>query len=246
MSEIMIGNGTSLGALQMDIITDNGPENEDTDALLISRGLGFFPEGIVDQHFHARARLARLIIAIMYAQDRYPIGFGVDENTALIYSASDRTIQVAGEGGVTIIDAREADISFFGGLPSVSNLSVSYIEEGDVYKVPEDQIIPSAEKQPVRGHESYSLANSAQAGILSPHGATFLDLVTINLIDNSGADSISNITFTDQSNGFLLTFSKKAISKGFYAESEEGKDRYTVSDIRLDVSPVTVKVTKIQ
>jgi len=245
MSEVMIGNGTSLGALQMDIITDNGPDNEDTDALLISRGLGFFPEGIIDQHFHARARLARLVIALMHSKDRFHMAFGVDENTALIYSASDRSIQVAGEAGVTIIDASDATISYFGGLPEISNLSISYMEEGDRYLVPAGILTPAPGKKPTRGQESYTRPNPAQAGILSPNGATFLDLVTINLIDNSKAESVSNLTFTDHGNGFLLTFSKKAGSQGYYAESAEEEDLYTVSDIRLDIVPVTVTVTKI-
>jgi cyanophycinase len=245
MSEVMIGNGTSLGALQMDIITDNGPDNEDTDALLISRGLGFFPEGIIDQHFHARARLARLVIALMHSKDRFHMAFGVDENTALIYSASDRSIQVAGEAGVTIIDASDATISYFGGLPEINNLSVSYMEEGDRYLVPAVILTPAPGKKPTRGQESYTRPNPAQSGILSPNGATFLDLVTINLIDNSKAESVSNLTFTDHGNGFLLTFSKRAGSQGYYAESAEEEDLYTVSDIRLDISPVTVTVTKI-
>jgi cyanophycinase len=246
MSEIMIGNGTSLGALQLGIITDNGPENEDTEALLLSRGLGFFPEGIIDQHFNARARLGRLIVALMNSKDRFKLAFGVDENTALIYSASGRSIQLAGEAGVTIIDASEATISYVGNLPDISNLSISYLEEGDTYVIPTGEISPAPGKKATRGNESYKRENPAQGGILSPNGATFLDVITINLIDNKAAESISNLSFTGNEIGFLLTFTKKPGSQGYYAENTSEEDQYTVSDIRLDISPVKVIVTKIQ
>jgi len=242
----MIGNGTSLGALQMKIITDNGPENEETDSLLLSKGLGFFPEGIIDQHFNARARLGRLIIALLYSIDRFNMAFGVDENTALIYSASDRRIHVAGEAGVTIIDASEATVSYVGNLPDIKNLAISYIEEGDTYVVPSGEIIPAMGKKATRGNEYYVRENPAQGGILSPNGATFLDVITYNLIDNKASDTVSNLSFAGDEIGFLLTFTKKPESKGYYAESAEEEDLYTVSDIRLDITPVKVTITKIR
>jgi cyanophycinase len=245
MSEVMIGNGTSLGALQLGIITDNGPENEETDALLISKGLGFFPEGIVDQHFNARARLGRLIVALMNAKDKFTMAYGVDENTALIYSASDRRIQVAGAGGVTIINATEAYISQAGNLPEISNLAISYIEEGDSYLVTTGEITPAQGKKPTRGNEYYIRENPAQGGILSPNGGTFLDLITYNLIDNKASDTVSNISFAGNDTGFLLTFSKKPESQGYYAESESEEDQYTVVNVRLDICPVKVTITKI-
>lgn len=246
MSEVMIGNGTSLGALQMKIITDNGPENEETDSLLLSKGLGFFPEGIVDQHFNARARLGRLIIALLYSIDRFNVAFGVDENTALIYSASDRRIQVAGEAGVTIIDASEAAVSYVGNLPDIKNLAISYIEEGDTYVVPTGEITPAMGKKATRGNEYYIRENPAQGGILSPNGATFPDVITYNLIDNKASDTVSNLSFAGNEIGFLLTFTKKPESQGYYAESAREEDLYTVSDIRLDITPVKVTITKIR
>jgi cyanophycinase len=246
MSEVMIGNGSSLGALQLDIITDNGPENEETGALLLSKGMGFFPEGIIDQHFNARARLGRTIIALMHSKDRFHLAFGVDENTALIYSAWDRTIRVAGRAGVTIINASEATMHYAGNLPEIKNLSISYIEEGDMYILPAGEIIPAPGKIATRGNESYNRENPAQGGILSPNGATFLDVMTINLIDNKAVESLSNLSFTGNETGFMLTFIKKPESQGYYMESADEEDLYTVSDIRLDISPVKVKIKKIK
>ncbi|KAF0199500.1 MAG: Cyanophycinase [Bacteroidetes bacterium] len=246
MSEIMIGNGTSMGALKQGIIRDNGPENEETDALLLSRGIGFFPEGIVDQHFNQRARIGRLIVALMDSREKYHLAFGVDENTALIYSAYDHKIQVAGAAGLTIINAAEATYSLVQGLPDISNLSVSYLENGDSYLVNTGELIPAAGKKATRGNEYYKREHPAQAGILSANGSTLRDVITINLMDNKGAESISNLNFTDSENAFLLNFTKKPSSQGFYFENAREEDEYSVADIRLDISPVKVSVTKIK
>ena len=243
MSDVMIGNGTSLGALQMKIIYDNGPDNEDTDALLISRGMGFFPEGIIDQHFTARARLGRLIIALMHSDEKYNMAFGVDENTALIYSAADRTIQVAGTGGITIIDASRASMEMKDNLPVISNLSISYLEQGDIFLAATKTIIPEEGKKATVGHESTNRKNLFLGGILSPSSGSFQDIITYNLIDNAGSESISNLSFTGDGAGFLLTFSKKPESQGYYLDKDE-EDHYTVSDIRLDITPVKVTITK--
>ncbi|NTW26279.1 MAG: cyanophycinase [Lentimicrobium sp.] len=246
MSEIMIGNGNSLGALQLGIIKDNGPENEETDALLLSKGMGFFPEGIVDQHFNQRARIGRLIVALINSKDRFKIAFGVDENTALIYSASERKIEVAGAAGVTVINAADAGVTYVKGLPDISNLAISYLENGDTYLVKTGELIPAAGKKATRGNEYYKREHPAQAGILSANGSTLRDVITINLIDNKGTDRVSNLNFTDDENAFLLTFTKKPASQGYYLENAREEDEYSVSDIRLDISPVKVTITKMK
>ena len=74
--------------------------------LLVTRGLGFFRAGIVDQHFSQfRGRLGRLARVTIDRKLRF--GFGVDEDTAMIVSPGG-IIEVAGSGNVTIVDAREA------------------------------------------------------------------------------------------------------------------------------------------
>ena len=246
MSEIMIGNGNSMGALKLGIIKDNGPENEETDALLLSKGLGFFPEGIVDQHFNQRARIGRLIVALINSKDRFNLAFGIDENTALIYTAPDRNIQVAGAAGVTVINATDAAVSYVKGLPDISNLSISYLENGDSYHIQTGGLIPAPGKKATRGNEYYKREHPVQAGILSANGSTLRDVITINLIDNKGSESVSNLSFTDEENAFLLTFTKKSGSQGYYLENARGQDEYSVADIRLDISPVKVTLTKIQ
>ncbi|MDY0103427.1 MAG: cyanophycinase [Lentimicrobium sp.] len=245
MSEVMIGNGSSLGALKTGIIQENGPENEETDALLLTKGMGFFPEGIVDQHFNQRARIGRLTMALLNSKEQFYLAFGVDENTALIYSATERKIRVAGGAGVTIINSKDAEITYRQGLPDIQNLSLSYLENGDEFLITTGELIPAKSKKATRGNEYYHREHPAQAGILSANGCTLRDVITINLIDNKGTDHVSNLNFTDEENAFQLTFTRKSTSQGYYFENAREEDEYSVSDIRMDISPVKVTISKL-
>jgi cyanophycinase len=64
-------------------------------------GLGLTNRIIVDQHFRQRDRLGRLLTALAY--NPFAVGVGLDEDTAVFLDA-DNVIEVAGTGGVTIID----------------------------------------------------------------------------------------------------------------------------------------------
>ncbi len=73
----------------------------------LAPGLGLTNRFIIDQHFRQRDRLGRLITALSY--NPFAVGIGLDEDTAA-FIGPDETIEVAGSGGVTIVDA--ADMSF--------------------------------------------------------------------------------------------------------------------------------------
>jgi cyanophycinase len=247
MSDAMIGGGNSLGALTHGVITDyKGDDFPEGDGVLMTRGMGFFPAGIVDQHFHKRARIARLVVALMNEKPRYTLGFGIDENTALIYLGSQNLVKVAGAAGVTIINAKNAGISYLQKLPDIENLMVSYLDEGDSYDVATGLITPAADKKPTRGNEYYKVHNPGQAGMLSGYSNSFPDLVTVNLIDNKGSDIVRNISFYNENEGFLVTLSKTPTSEGYYADRPGDGDHYTVTNIRLDITPVKVTVTPLK
>ncbi|MGL4621899.1 MAG: cyanophycinase, partial [Chroococcidiopsis sp.] len=67
-------------------------------------GMAFLPGVVIDQHFSQRGRLGRLISAL--AQQPAVLGFGIDENTAMV--VTDSQFEVIGEGSVTIVDESEA------------------------------------------------------------------------------------------------------------------------------------------
>jgi cyanophycinase len=245
MSEPMIGAGNSMGALKHGVKTSfEGDDFPESEGVLLTHGLGFFPLGMVDQHFNTRARLARLIIAMMQDQKTVKIGFGVDENTALIYNGKLKILKVAGAAGVTIVNTAKATLSQVQDLPLLENVIISYLDEGDVYDIKSSSIIPAEGKKSTVGHEYYNIANPSQTGMFSGSATNFLSLITVSLIDNKAVDKVQNINFTDKETGFLVTLSKTPESKGFY--TDKPVDRYTVTGIRMDISPVKITLTPIK
>jgi cyanophycinase len=96
--------GTSAGAAVMgDKMISGGSSGESPNRSLVDLmdGLGIIPELLVDQHFHNRNRMARLISAIAAHPDK--LGIGIDEDTCAAFKG-DGTFEVIGKGAVTIID----------------------------------------------------------------------------------------------------------------------------------------------
>lgn len=245
MSEPMIGAGNSMGALKHGVVTDyQGDDFPESDGVLLTHGLGFFPLGMVDQHFDTRARLARLVLAMMHEPKTVNIAFGVAENTALIYNGKQKTLKVAGAAGVTMVNTSKATLTYAQNLPKVENVMLSYLDEGDVYDITTQTIIPAEGKKNTIGHEYYNNANVLQAGIFSGSSTNFLNLITVSLIDNKAVDKVQNINFTDKETGFLVTLSKTPESKGFY--TDKPVDKYTVTGIRMDIEPVKITLTPIK
>jgi cyanophycinase len=247
MSEVMIGGGNSLAALMHGIIKDyTGDDFPEGDGLLMGRGLGFFPLGVVDQHFGQRSRIGRLVVAVMNAKPVYNLGFGIDENTAVIYLGNENLVKIAGAGAVTVIDASGASLEYVEGLPEVKDLIVSILEEGDIYDGNSGKIIPSGGKKPTRGNEYYNNEIVGQAGVLSAGSSRFSELATMGLIDNKGAETIKNISFSGVDSGFMVTLSETPESQGFYTDEPDGEDHYTVVKLKMDIVPVQITVTPLK
>ena len=100
MSDPMIGGGSSVDALGQGI-----QSREEAAGVWVTQGLGFLKEGLVDQHFLARGRWARLLVAVLGTEGD-SLGFGIDENTALVVEGD--SAWVVGESGVVFLDARSA------------------------------------------------------------------------------------------------------------------------------------------
>ncbi|XGB40799.1 MAG: cyanophycinase [Nodosilinea sp. LVE1205-7] len=97
--------GTSAGAAVMGqhMIAGGGSGETPHRSLVdMAMGLGFVPEVIVDQHFHNRNRMARLMSAIAMQPDR--LGLGIDEDTCALFEGNG-SFQVIGKGVVAVVDA---------------------------------------------------------------------------------------------------------------------------------------------
>lgn len=87
--------GTSAGAAVMSDVMIAGGKRD----AIESRGFGFFPEAVVDQHFLKRNRMRRLSKLLEKRPDH--IGLGVDERTALVVQLKGRKLSVVGDSYVT-------------------------------------------------------------------------------------------------------------------------------------------------
>ncbi|MEA5568065.1 cyanophycinase [Anabaena sp. UHCC 0399] len=109
-SEGAVVAGTSAGAAVMPekmIVEGDGETNPRLETVEMGVGLAFLPGVVIDQHFSERGRLGRLITALM--QEPATLGFGIDENTAMV--VTDNQIEIIGEGAVTIVDDSETTYS---------------------------------------------------------------------------------------------------------------------------------------
>ncbi|MBE9006448.1 cyanophycinase [Fortiea sp. LEGE XX443] len=106
-SQGVVVAGTSAGAAVMPdkmIVEGDSQTNPRMEIVEMGPGLGFLPGVVIDQHFSQRGRLGRLITALI--QEPAVLGFGIDENTAIV--VTDNQIEIVGEGSVTIVDESES------------------------------------------------------------------------------------------------------------------------------------------
>lgn len=100
-------------------------------ATVVAKGLGLWPEALIDQHFLKRQRDNRLISAVL---DRPTlVGVGIDEGTAVIVKGD--SLDVIGKSSVVIIDARGAtvDKASPGALATGRGLKLSVLKAGQSY-----------------------------------------------------------------------------------------------------------------
>ena len=130
--------GTSAGAAIMGHhMIAGGSSGECPNRALVdmATGLGFIPEVVVDQHFHNRNRMTRLLSAIAIHPER--LGLGIDEDTCALFE-KDGWLRVIGRGAVTIVDAREmcyTNQTEVGATEPIGlhNLRVHILSHGDSY-----------------------------------------------------------------------------------------------------------------
>lgn len=106
-------------------------------AATLGAGLGMVQHIVIDQHFSQRHRINRLLGVI--AQNPYLLGLGIDEDTALVVERG-VSIEVIGEGTVTIVDGRNivtnaADIGT-GDSPELIGVQLHILPSGAGFVLP--------------------------------------------------------------------------------------------------------------
>jgi cyanophycinase len=102
-------------------------------ATVIGKGLGLWPDALIDQHFLTRQRDNRLLSAVL---DRPTlVGVGIDEATAVVVQGT--SFDVIGKSSVVVVDARGAQVDKTpsGGLVSGRGMKLSVLHAGQSYSL---------------------------------------------------------------------------------------------------------------
>lgn len=140
--------GTSAGAAMMGekmIAGGSSGESPNRSLVDLADGLGIVPELLVDQHFHNRNRMARLMSALAAHPDK--LGIGIDEDTCAAMDGKG-TFRVLGNGTITVIDpthlSRTNRHKTDEAAPlSLHNLKVHVLSSGDRYDYCKRTVIAS-------------------------------------------------------------------------------------------------------
>lgn len=180
MSRVMIGFGNARGVISREVRFGYGSydpladeDDDPTEPLLLASGLGFFPYGVVDQHFNRRPRLLRLIEACLANRENARVGFGVSEDTALVFDNG--AISVLGAAGVYLVDCRAAQKT---AAASYENVSLHVLYEGDSCDVNLERVALAAN---ARAEEAHYLTPDWVSG-LTPDSPAFSALIRDKLL----------------------------------------------------------------
>lgn len=246
MSDVMIAGGDSWHALmQPPAERYEGMQDQEAGPLILRTGLGFFKDGIIDQHFDRKSRFGRLLVAVQQNRALYPVGYGVDEDAALIYYPQRREIEALGYGGVTIIDVREArKINNPHGY-HMEDVRISFIQGGDRYHVGEHSFIPHPAKSATIGREYLDLAEPVVVSGVFSRNSRLKDLIGFDLVDNKGASEVVSYLHQGEGLGFTLRFRQDDKTQGYWQYLDGMKDNSSAAFVLLDVVPSRFSITEL-
>jgi cyanophycinase len=231
-SAVMILGGSSPGALRHGVADAyTSMEDQESGPLVLGRGLGFFPHGMIDQHFDRKARLGRLVVALLARPQAATHGFGIDEDTALVYDALAATAVVRGPGTVTLVDVASATQSD----RRIEGVRLSVLGEGDRLEWPGPRVQVNPARKPTTGNEYLAIAAPRASGILDPYGGRLHDILGYLLADNRSADQVVSILHYPDGATRSLTFRKDARTRGFWATLDGEMDSYSVINAVLEI-----------
>jgi cyanophycinase len=206
----------------------------------IDRGLAFVGADLfVDQHFLKRGRLGRMLPLML--KQGYKLGLGVEENSGVIVRGDD--LEIIGEKGALLADlgaaTTEKDVAEF----NIKNARLTYLERGDRYNLKTRTLTPSARKLAGKkldprdpGYKPYFSDAPFFTDIL---GDGAIVRAMSHVIDGK-QESQLGLAFAPapaggENVGFEFRFSKNADSVGYFVAED-----YTIANINLEVTPVTV------
>jgi len=172
---------------------------------------------------------------MMFEKKLYRLGFGIDENTALIYDGNSKQLRVAGASGVTVIDVSTAETTLINNFKSVENLTISYLENGDSFDLSTHKIMPAPDKALLSKTENRTLTERFYSGSLSTYPIDFKELITNRLFDDTNTTTIEDINIINNQTAYIMRFSKTPETRAY-----KNQDAWTIDDVRLDIFPTQI------
>jgi cyanophycinase len=102
------------------IVEGDSETNPRLEIVEMEPGMAFLPGVVIDQHFLQRGRIGRLLSAV--SQQPVVLGFGIDENTAIV--VNNNQFEVIGEGVVTVVDVSEITHTNLGQILKDEDLAI--------------------------------------------------------------------------------------------------------------------------
>lgn len=230
--------GTTMFRADMDVL-EILKKGYCEDGQELYKGLGFLgPDILVDLHFLTKGRFGRLPAAM--AVKNYTIGIGVDENTTVVITDRNN-VHVLGYSAAVIIDLSDARMD--AAIPgfNMQYIRMTYLEKGDKFNIADRSLKVNPLKKPIDPLNPRFKGKLAYQDILAPG---ILTDVLYNFIDN-GEPEAYGLAFSirpDKKNndrGFEFRFRKALDTVGYFTDAY-GRDNYTVQNIILDITPITV------
>lgn len=218
----------------------------------IERGLGFAGEEIfIDQHFLKRGRIGRLLAAML--AKGYKIGLGIDENTAAVIRGTD--VEIVGATGALLIDLRDATVG--AGPVNVSNIRISYLDNGDHYDLAKAQanVFPAKrDKGELKFRQPNFVPELENPRLDFPDilGENAIQRALSQLVDGN-LDHVVGFAFSllpakgdpAPDLGFEFLLRRDERTRAWESTGIDGKD-YSVFNARLDVRPIRMATPHYQ
>jgi len=238
MSSPMILSGEPMTSLLYGI----DPKQEN--ALRITAGLGFFPYGMVDQHFDARARLGRLTRALHYLSPESRLGFGIDENTGLLVDLTNHNLQIIGAGNVTVIDARDAEFGEKNKPLSVKGAGLSVYAHQDRIDLASGKITIASHRK-ATDKDGYNDHQPASGGGMVFPAQRLADMLGEDLVDNKIVQELERISFTMHGETAMsYRFYQTPDTRSFWGRDEKDQAGYSHISVGFDVMPIKIELKK--
>ena len=230
MSRQMITGGDSFTALvEPRPVRYETIEEQESGHISTASGLGFLESGLVDQHFDRKARLGRLVRAMDLTAST--MGYGVDEDTALVVDTASGQGSVVGSGTVVVLDARQATFDWQG--PQLaSGLRLSLFPAGSTFSTTSGKGLHTP-GEPTQGREYFGHAVRAGGGMAFPN-QSLEQMLGNDLIDNRATTVLERWSADDRGRVLIYRFRQTGSSRGYWDERGRAH-RYTITDTEFSI-----------